>query len=209
VGTTGPDIPLGSFADWPTFRCLVSGIKVLTIDLTFAKSLPAAAGIIRHSKTLEQLNVHASRIPEDCDDELVYDYLSFSQICKECTLLQQVSVAFPPVSVIRSKQDSFIDFEVSRITWDRVTAAAMLSRLGALRILTPTFTELPWRAATSCHSQHHQLAKQQPIVDQAASKSVRAPPAVARATRLRAICGPCLGPGASIQTCNHRVGLVR
>ncbi|KAF2640234.1 hypothetical protein P280DRAFT_452817 [Massarina eburnea CBS 473.64] len=92
------------------FMCLVSGIQNLTIDLTYAKSLPAAAGIIRHGKTLKQLNVHASRI-EDCDEELVYDYLSFSQICKECTLLEQVSVAFPAVSVIRSKQDSFINFE--------------------------------------------------------------------------------------------------
>ena len=47
------------------------------------------------------------------DDELVYDYLAFSQICKGCPLLEQISVAFPPVSVIRNKQDSFVNFEVS------------------------------------------------------------------------------------------------
>lgn len=64
------------------FMCLVSGIKVLTIDLTYAKSLPAAAGIIRHGKTLKLLNVHAGRNPDELDDELVYDYSSFSQICK-------------------------------------------------------------------------------------------------------------------------------
>lgn len=95
------------------FMCLVSGIKTLTIDLAFSKSLPAAAGIIRHNKTLKSLNVHASRIPDDCDDEIVYDYSSFSDICKSCTGLEQVSVAFPPVSVIRHKQDSFVNFEVS------------------------------------------------------------------------------------------------
>lgn len=98
------------------FMCLVSGIKVLTIDLSYAKSLPAAAGIIRHGKTLKTLNVHASRIPDECDDELVYDYASFSQICKDCPLVEQLSVAFPPVSVIRNKQDSFINFEVSITT---------------------------------------------------------------------------------------------
>jgi hypothetical protein len=92
---------------------LVSGIKTLTVDLTFAKSLPAPAGIIRHGKTLKQLNVHAARLPDDCEDELVYDYESFSQICKACPLLEQVSVAFPSVSVVRAKTDSFVNFEVS------------------------------------------------------------------------------------------------
>lgn len=117
------------------FMCLVSGIKVLTIDLTFAKSLPASAGIVRHGKTIKQLNVHASRNPDDCDDELVYDYSSFSQICKECPLLEQVSVAFPPVSVIRSKQDSFINFEVSCYHVD-----SCLPSLGAAAIFSLGFT---------------------------------------------------------------------
>jgi hypothetical protein len=95
------------------FLCLVSGIKTLTLDITEAKSLPASAGIVRHGKTLKTLNVHASTGPEGCDDELVYDYASFAQICKDCSLLEQVSVAFPQVSVIRSKNDSFVNFEVS------------------------------------------------------------------------------------------------
>lgn len=72
---------------------------------------PAAAGIVRHSKTLKLLNVHANRIPDDCDDELVYDYPSFSDICKTCTNIEQISVAFPSVSLIRAKQDTFVDFE--------------------------------------------------------------------------------------------------
>jgi hypothetical protein len=95
------------------FMCLVSGIKVLTLDLTCTASLPASAGIVRHGKTLEQLSIHASGSPDECDDELVYDYASFSQICKDCTLLEQLSVAFPSVSVTRSKSDSYINFEVS------------------------------------------------------------------------------------------------
>ena len=73
--------------------------------------VPASAGIVRHSKTLKQLNVHACQ--DVHDDELVYDYTSFSQICKECPLLEQICVAFPSVSLIRSKQDSFVNFEVS------------------------------------------------------------------------------------------------
>ncbi|KAF1963357.1 hypothetical protein CC80DRAFT_397288 [Byssothecium circinans] len=120
------------------FLCLVSGIQNLTIDLTYAKSMPAAAGIVRHSKTLRQLNVHAGP-NEDCDDELIYDYSSFSQICKECSLLEQVSVGFPPVSLIRSKQDSFVNYE---------NCLGDLSSLVTLNITTwpnnhPSSTKLP------------------------------------------------------------------
>jgi hypothetical protein len=95
------------------FLCLVSGIKALTIDVTGANSLPTAAGIVRHAKTLALLNVHANRIPDDCDNELVYDYASFAEICKNCKELDQISVGFPSVSVIREKNSSFVDFEVS------------------------------------------------------------------------------------------------
>jgi hypothetical protein len=121
------------------FMCLVSGIKVLTLDLTYSKSLPASAGIVRHSKTLKQLNVHASTGPDSCDEELVYDYASFSQICKDCSLLEQVSVAFPQVSVIRSKNESFINFE---------NCLGNLPKLVTLHITTwptnsPSSTKLP------------------------------------------------------------------
>lgn len=95
--------------------CLVTGIQTLTLDFTNAKSLPAAAGIVRHAKTLKLLNIHANRIPDDCEDELVYDYSSFSEICKSCKELEQICVAFPAVSVIRHKQDSFVNFEVSPV----------------------------------------------------------------------------------------------
>jgi hypothetical protein len=93
------------------FLCLVSGIKVLTLDYSSVSGLPAYVGIVRHSKTLKQLSVHASRAPEECDDEITYDYASFSQICKDCTLLEQLSMAFPNVSVVRPKNDSFVNFE--------------------------------------------------------------------------------------------------
>lgn len=112
------------------FLCLVSGIKTLTIDFSFAKSLPAAAGITRHGKTLKVLNVHATRIPDECDDELVYDYSSFSQICKECSLLEQVSVAFPQVSALRNKQDSFINFEVGLHSECAIVSVSFLLRPG-------------------------------------------------------------------------------
>lgn len=95
------------------FLCLVSGIKVLTLDYLNVDTLPASAGLIRHGRTLKQLSIHASRPPQECNNELVYDYASFSAICKECTSLEQLSMAFPNVSVVRPKNDSFVNFEVS------------------------------------------------------------------------------------------------
>lgn len=90
------------------FLSLVSGIQALTVDLSFSNALPAAAGIVRHGKTLTKLNIHTNDIN---DQELVYDYASFSQICKNCPRLEQLSIAFPTVSVLRSKNESFVDFE--------------------------------------------------------------------------------------------------
>jgi hypothetical protein len=39
------------------FLCLVSGVKILTLDLCYAKQMPASAGIARHGPTLKELNV--------------------------------------------------------------------------------------------------------------------------------------------------------
>jgi hypothetical protein len=121
------------------FMCLVSGIRILSLDITSSKSLPASAGIIRHGKTLKQLIVHASTGSDSCDEELVYDYTSFSQICQDCPLVEQLSVAFPSVSVIRSKNESFINFE---------TCLGSLPQLVTLNITTwptnsPSSTRLP------------------------------------------------------------------
>ncbi|KAF2134539.1 hypothetical protein P153DRAFT_371903 [Dothidotthia symphoricarpi CBS 119687] len=121
------------------FLCLVSGIKTLIVDLTYSKSLPASAGIIRHGKTLKQLSIHTSTGPDSCDDELVYDYASFSQICQDCPSLEQVSVAFPSVSVIKSKNDSFFNF---------VNCLGDLAHLVTLNVTTwpnnsPSSTRLP------------------------------------------------------------------
>ncbi|KAF2203058.1 hypothetical protein GQ43DRAFT_454705 [Delitschia confertaspora ATCC 74209] len=91
------------------FLCLVSGIEVLTLDLTRTKSLPAPAGLSRHGKTLRELIVHASA--EDDDDELVYDYSSFSQICRDCPGIEQISIALPECSVLRGMSDRFMDYE--------------------------------------------------------------------------------------------------
>jgi hypothetical protein len=93
------------------FLCLVSGIKVLTMDVCYAKALPSSAGIIRHCKTLQELNVHGSRGDGE-EEELVYDLDDFEKICKACDLIEQLSVAFPPTSLIRPNSDSFSAFEV-------------------------------------------------------------------------------------------------
>lgn len=112
------------------FLCLVSGIQTLTLDLAYVKTLPASAGIVRHGKTLKTLNVHANTTSDMCEDELVYDYSSFSQICKECPSLEQVSFAFPHVSVMRNKNDSFINFEVSRFIPDFLRINSVCGPLG-------------------------------------------------------------------------------
>jgi hypothetical protein len=97
------------------FLCLVSGIKVLTMDVCYAKTLPASAGITRHSRTLRELNVHASRGDGE-EEELFFDFEDFEKICKSCTRIEQLSCAFPPTSVIRANSDQFVAFEVSYMT---------------------------------------------------------------------------------------------
>lgn len=92
------------------FLCLVSGLQTLTLDLMHSKTLPAAAGIARHGKTLKTLNVHASTDSESCEEELVFDYASFVQICQDCPHLEQLSMAFPQVVMTRTKNDSFRNF---------------------------------------------------------------------------------------------------
>lgn len=100
------------------FLCLVSGIKELVIDMEHVKTLPAAAGIARHGKTLELLYVHCSQgcsimhPSSDCDaDEVTWDFESFEKICKACTNLEQLSCAWPQTSLIRSPSPEWKAFE--------------------------------------------------------------------------------------------------
>jgi len=93
------------------FLCLVAGLKELTMDICYAKTMPASAGITRHFKTLKEVNVHASRGDGE-EEELVYEYEDFEKICKNCTKIEQLSCAFPSTSVIRAPSDQFAAFEV-------------------------------------------------------------------------------------------------
>lgn len=94
------------------FLKLVSGIKVLVIDVCFAEQLPDTAGITRHHRTLRELNVHAGKGDSE-DDEMVYSVEDFTKICKECTGLEQLSCAFPPTNLLSGNSDEFIAFEVT------------------------------------------------------------------------------------------------
>ena len=94
------------------FLCLVSGVKALTMDVCYAKTMPASAGIVRHFKTLKELNVHASRGDGE-EEELVYEPEDFQKICNNCTKIEQLSCAFPATSVIRSPSELFAGFTVS------------------------------------------------------------------------------------------------
>jgi hypothetical protein len=56
--------------------------------------------------------VHASRGDGE-EEELPYDFEDFEKICKSCNLIEQLSIAFPPTSLIRPNTDAFQSFEVS------------------------------------------------------------------------------------------------
>lgn len=101
------------------FLCLVSGIRDLVIDLEQVKAMPAAAGIARHGKTLELLNVHCSQeyssssLSSSGDDveELLWESEDFEKICKACTHLEQLSCAWPQTSLIRSPGEEWRAYE--------------------------------------------------------------------------------------------------
>jgi hypothetical protein len=101
--------------------CLLSGLIILTIDLQNVKTLPDVAGIVRHGKTLEQLNVHCSDespLPLLSDmhceaEELVFETEDFDKICSATSKLEQLSCAWPDKSLIRSPHDDWMAFESS------------------------------------------------------------------------------------------------
>ncbi len=103
------------------FLCLTSGITDLVIELGDVAAMPAAAGITRHGKTLEKLNVHCSTICSTnpighldfTGDELVWSNDAFAKICEDCTKLQQFSCAWPTTSLIREPTDEWQHFEDS------------------------------------------------------------------------------------------------
>ncbi|EMC95885.1 hypothetical protein BAUCODRAFT_507579 [Baudoinia panamericana UAMH 10762] len=99
------------------FLCLVSGITELTLELENVKALPAAAGIMRHSKTLKLLNVHctpeysAITSPSTEVDEVIWSTEEFEDICKACTKLEQLSCAWPDTSLIRDPSEAWRAYE--------------------------------------------------------------------------------------------------
>ncbi|WPH00337.1 Hypothetical protein R9X50_00316200 [Acrodontium crateriforme] len=103
------------------FLCLVSGIRKLSIDLEQVVSLPAAAGIIRHRKTLRQLFVHSSpespSIPgvhgDNVVEERVWSTKDFEKICQACSSLEELSCAWPHTNVIRLPSPEWQSFEAS------------------------------------------------------------------------------------------------
>ncbi|KAF2213728.1 hypothetical protein CERZMDRAFT_120883 [Cercospora zeae-maydis SCOH1-5] len=129
------------------FLCLASGLRDMVIDLENVKSLPAVAGIVRHSKTLELLSVHCAMeshpntsMASDCDnEELVWTTQDFEKICRACKDLEQLSCAWPSTSLIRSPAPDWKRFESS---------AAALRNMVTLHITTwpnnkPSTTLLP------------------------------------------------------------------
>ncbi|KAF2147220.1 uncharacterized protein K452DRAFT_323392 [Aplosporella prunicola CBS 121167] len=93
------------------FLYLVTGLKALTIDICNVGELPAAAGVVRHGKTLRQLNVHANNGLDAHGDEHVYSTADFRQICRDCPYLEELSIGFPETSIMQGKSDGFAAFE--------------------------------------------------------------------------------------------------
>lgn len=80
--------------------------------------MPAAAGIVKHGKTLELINVHCAGLAASPDSdgagaELVWDTDEFHDICGACKDLEQLSCAWPHTSLIRDPSDSWSSFEQS------------------------------------------------------------------------------------------------
>lgn len=86
--------------------CLISGLRDLVIDIDNVKALPAAAGICRHSKTLELLNVHTIARPTGETTGHHYENVwlpdDFDKICESVVHLEQLSCAFPPPHIFSS-----------------------------------------------------------------------------------------------------------
>lgn len=105
-----------------SFLCLVSGIRHMIIDLEHVKTLPAAAGIVRHAKTLEMLNIHASDenaspiTSNEDGDEHVWSLEDFEKICKACSRLEQLSCAWPQTSLIRAPTETWKGYENAVMT---------------------------------------------------------------------------------------------
>jgi hypothetical protein len=107
------------------FLCLTSGLTDLLIDLTNVKVMPAVAGIVRHSKTLETLNVHCTSKPTSNSnpmmsdvtndpEELVFDAEDFDKLCAAAIDLEQLSCAWPERSLIkRLVHEDWCSFETS------------------------------------------------------------------------------------------------
>lgn len=107
------------------FLCLVSGIRDLIIDIIHAKDLPATAGLVRHGKTLETLNVHAWRDPLSMrpptpppppsaatfSEELVYKLEDLSAVCGGCKSLTQLSIGWPSYSIVKPLTADMLTYE--------------------------------------------------------------------------------------------------
>jgi hypothetical protein len=105
------------------FLCLTSGLTDLLIDLTNVKSLPGMAGIVRHGKTIETLNIHCTNksasnsIMGDVSsdpEELVFDTDDFDKLCSSASKLEQLSCAWPERSLTkRLVHEDWCTFESS------------------------------------------------------------------------------------------------
>ncbi|KAI9816522.1 MAG: hypothetical protein M1827_001654 [Pycnora praestabilis] len=110
------------------FLRMTSGLKGLCIDMTHAKALPKINCITRHSSTLLALIVQVS----DRQGDMNYDLEDMEKLCTDCSKLRQLSLAFPPTSVVEDA--------VSPEFGSFLTSSIKLPHLVTLNIIRwPTF----------------------------------------------------------------------
>lgn len=160
------------------FLCLVGGIEELTIDFAIADELPQVGGIVRHSKTLKTLVVHAADGDwgDGTTDELVYSREDFKQICEQCTGLEQLSIGTPD----RGITEHIPPPDSSTWTVNSILVSSLLNTFA-----NPTVSVCPHQAHLPPHAPIHRLAHQQQVLVRTLARNVHRPPASPRHPPLR------------------------
>lgn len=118
------------------FLSLLTGLEELAIDLQHTSRLPNVSKLTAHAKTLRILSVHAYENGEgigsqSSDEELNYSNEDFAALCKACTGLQELSIAFPPQEIAEFNNDNSTSYKHSIMGTD-----SKLDDLHTLQITT-------------------------------------------------------------------------
>lgn len=90
----------------------ISSLRKLCVILVEANNLPKVEAICNHAAQLENLIVHSAELPS-YTSERIYSKEEFARLCRECTKLQQLAIACPPIKLFEDRLgDDFIGYLV-------------------------------------------------------------------------------------------------